>query len=185
MEQYMKRGRMWRSLLRRICFAAFGVAAFTNPFDRRNIYHIVFGVIAGMLFGYFFRKFLRGFLGLFNGEIKKENGKDSIAYAVDCGMLFLVPFAAMALLAVFYLKWSATAVFIAAGVMAVGTASALEMGKLRGVQEIKNTLVTAFVSYLFSFLWTLSAHWLARAPLYVEGGVSLLRSVLGKGGGPL
>lgn len=185
MDQYMKRGRMWRSQLRRICFAAFGAAAFTNPLDRWNIYHIAFGVIVGLLFGYFFRKILQGFLGLFNGEIKKENGKDSIVYAVDCGMLFLVPFAAMALLAVFYLKWSATAVFVAAGIMAVGTASALEMAKLGGVQEIKNTLVAAFVSYLFSFIWTLSAQWLARVPLYVEGGVSLLRSVLGKGGGPL
>jgi len=187
MEQYIKikQGRMWRNLLRWICFISFGVTAFSNPLDRWNLSNIGFGMAAGLFFGYLFRRFLRGFLGLFNSQLKKEKGKESVFYAVDCGMLFLCPFAAMALLSVFYLKWSMTAVFISAGVMAVGTASALEMGKLKGVQEIKNTIAAAFVSYLFSFVWTLSAQWLARAPLYIEGGVNLLRSVLAKGGGLL
>jgi len=185
MEEYFNKGKAWRNLLRRICFAAFGITAFSNPLDRWNLSNIGFGIVAGLLFGYLFRKFLRGFLNLFNLRLKKEKGKESIVYAVDSGMLFLCPFAAMALLSAFYLKWSMSAVFISAGLMAVGTASDLEVGKIKGAQEIKNTIAAAFVSYLFSFAWTLSAQWLARAPSYIEGGVSLLRSVLGKGGGSL
>jgi hypothetical protein len=185
MEEYINKGRAWRSLLRWICFGAFGITAFSNPLDRWDPAYIGFGAAAGLLFGYIFRKFLRGFLSLFNGSLKKEMGREAIAYAVDSGMLFLCPFAAMSLLSVYCLKWSVTVVFVSAGVMAVGTASALEIGKLKGVQEIKNTIATAFVSYLLSFVWTLSAQWLARTPLYIEGGVNLLRSVLGKGGGSL
>ena len=180
----MNRGRAFRKLLRWVCFAAFGITAFSNPLDRWNPAYIGFDMTAGLLFGYLFRKFLRGFLSMFNGSLKKEMGREAIAYAVDSGMLFLCPFAAMSLLSVYCLRWSVTAVFVSAGVMAVGTASALEIAKLRGSQELKNTVVTAFVSYLFSFIWTSSAQWLARAPLYVEGSVNLPRSVLGKGGGP-
>jgi len=182
----MTKGRVRRSLLRWILFAVLGMAAFSNPLDRWNLANLVFGSVTGLFFGYLFRRFLVGFLGLFNRHLKKEKGKEAIIYAVDCAMMFLTPFAAMILLAVFYLKWSMTAVFISAGVMAVGTAAALEIGKLKGTQEIKNTIAAAIISYLFSFAWTLSVQWLAKIPLYVnEGGINLLKSALTRGGSAL
>lgn len=185
MEQYMVEGKAWRNLLGKLCFIAFGITGLSNPLDRLNLYNIGLGIIIGLFFGFLFKKFLQIFLGLLNGALKKEMGKESLLYAVDTGMLFLIPFAVMVLVSTFYFKWSMTGRFISAGIMAVGTAAALEMGKLKGKQEIKNTIITTGVSFLFTFLWTLSFQFLVRLPGLLEGGINLLRSVLSKGGGAL
>ena len=176
-------GGAWRGLIRNLCFIAFGITAFYNPVDPLNPYSIGFGVVVGMLLGWLFKKFLRGFLGAVNSKLKQEKGKKVIYYAVDNGMLFLIPFAAMVLMATFVLEWSMTSGFISAGIMAVGTTAAIEIGKIIGKRDIKNTVIASGISFLFSLTWTLSAHILVKAPGLVEGGISLLRSILSQGGG--
>ena len=178
----LNQGKELKSFVRRLCFMAIGICALANPMDFLNLYNIGFGIFCGLLFGGLFRLFLKGFLGMLNGQFKKEKGKDSIRYAVDSGMLFLVPFTLMLAIAVFYLGWSMTAPFISAGVMAVGTASAIEMGKMQRKQGIKNTIATSGVSFVFSFLWTMSFSYLNKAPALIEGGISLIRSLMGGGG---
>lgn len=178
----INKGKAWRGIIRKICFAAFGVSAFSNPLDRFNVFNIIFGILIGLLFGWLFKKFLRGFLGLFNARFKKEHGKEVIRYAVDSGMLFLIPFAVMVLMAVFCLHWSMTGGFISAGIMAVGTAAAITMGKLKGRHEFRNTLATSGVSLLFSFIWTFSYPYMLKAPPLIEGGVTIIRSIVLGGG---
>lgn len=185
MEQDMNKEKGWRNLVRRLCFTAMGISAFANPLDTFNPYNIVFGAVAGLLFGWLFRKFLQGFLSVFNGKFKKEKGKQAIRHAVDSGMLFLAPFAVMMLLAVYYLNWSETRGFVASGIMAVGTAAGIEIGKSKGNQEIRNTIVTSGVSFLFSFIWTLSYAYLTKAPALAEGGIGLIRGILSGGGAGL
>lgn len=160
----------------------FGICAMSNPMDTLNLYNIIIGAIIGLIFGGLFRAFLKGFLGMFNGALKKQGGKEAIRYASDNGMLFLAPFALMLLLATFFLGWSLTIPFISAGIMAAGTASSIELGRLLGKQGIKNTIATSGVSFVFSFIWTLSFPYLYKAPSFVEGGVTLVRSLLGGGG---
>lgn len=174
-----------KNIARYLCFMAIGISAFSNPIEPMSIYNISFGAAAGLLFGWLFRIFLRAFLSLFNGKLKKEKGKKIIREAVDSGMLFLVPFALMMLIAVFYLQWSETRGFVSAGIMAVGTASAIEMGKLKGKQEIKNTIASSGVSLVFSFLWTLSYVYMVKAPALIEGGAGLIGGILSGGGGGL
>ncbi len=174
-----------KSFVRHLCFAAMGISAFANPLDLFNLYSIIFGAAAGLLFGWLFRVFLRAFLSLLNGKLKKEKGKMAIRNAVDSGMLFLAPFAVMMLLAVFFMNWSETRGFVAAGIMAVGTAAAIEMGRTAGKQEIRNTIATSGVSFLFSFLWTLSYAYLAMAPSLIEGGAGLIGGILSGGGAGL
>ena len=183
MEDNMYSSSAWRGLLRNLCFIAFGVTAFYNPLDPLNPYSIGFGIVVGMLLGWLFKKFLRGFLGASNSKLKREKGKKVIYYAVENGMLFLIPFAVMVLIATFILKWSMTTGFISAGIMAVGTAAAIEIGKIVNKREIKNTLITSGISFLFSLTWTLSVRILVKAPGMLEGGISLLRSILTQGGG--
>jgi hypothetical protein len=161
---------------------AFGIGAMANPLDVLNLYNIGVGAFIGLMFGWLFRMFLKGFLGMFNGSFQKEKGKEAIRYAVDNGMLFLSPFALMLLLATFYLNWSMTVPFISAGIMAVGTASAIEMGRLQGKQAVKNTIAASVVSFAASFVWTLSFPTLYKAPSLIEGGVSLVLSLIGGGG---
>ncbi len=182
MEVDFGKGRAFKALIRRLCFIAFGVSAMSNPMNFLSPYNIGFGALIGLLFGGLFRISLKGFLSALNGPLREEKGKEAIRYAVDNGMLFLSPFAAMLLLATFYLKWSMTAPFISAGVMATGMAAAIEMGRLLGKQAIKNTLVTSLLSFVYSFIWTMSFPILYRAPSLIEGGISLLRSLIGGGG---
>lgn len=174
-----------KNLVRNICFIAIGISAFTNPLEPINLFHTVFGAVAGLLFGWLFRKFLRAFLGVFNDKLKKEKGKAVIRDAVDSGMLFLIPFAVMMLIAVYYLNWSETRGFVSAGIMAVGTAAAIEMGRVKGKQEIRNTLATSGISFAFSFLWTLSYAYMAKAPAFIEGGAGLIGGFLSGGGAGL
>ncbi len=182
MELDFRKGRALKALIRRLCFMAFGIGAMANPLDVLNLYNIGVGAFIGLMFGWLFRMFLKGFLGMFNGSFQKEKGKEAIRYAVDNGMLFLSPFALMLLLATFYLNWSMTVPFISAGIMAVGTASAIEMGRLQGKQAVKNTIAASVVSFAASFVWTLSFPTLYKAPSLIEGGVSLVLSLIGGGG---
>jgi hypothetical protein len=174
-----------KNLVRNLCFIAIGISAFTNPLEPINLYYTAFGAVAGLLFGWLFRKFLRAFLGLFNDKLKKEKGKAVIRGAVDSGMLFLTPFAVMMLIAVYYLNWSETRGFVSAGIMAVGTAAAIEMGRVKGKQEIRNTIAASGISLAFSFLWTLSYVYMAKAPALIEGGAGLIGGVLSGGGAGL
>ena len=180
-----KNGKGAGVLLRTLCFMMIGICAFSDPVDLFNPYRIGFGIITGSLFGFLFRIFLRAFLNLLNGKLKRELGKAAIKSAVDRGMLFLIPFVVMLIIAAFLLEWSMTAAFISAGIMAVGTAAAIEMGKLKGKQEIRNTIATSGVSYLFTFLWTLSFPFLVKIPPLMEGGIGLLKQFLSGGGGVL
>jgi len=171
-----------KSLIHSLCFMAFGVSAFSNPLEPMNLINILFGILVGLIFGWIFKKLLTGFLGLFNGKTKKESGKRAIRTAVDNGMLFAVPFAVMLVLATFVLNWSMTVAFISAGIMAVGTATAIEIGKLKGKQEIKNTVVTSGMSFLFSFIWTMSYQFLAKTPPYIESGIAIVKTMISGGG---
>lgn len=183
MEFDFRKGKGVRKLSRMFCFALLGVSALYNPQDPLNLPAITMGIAVGLLFGSIFRSFLKTFIGLFNKSLKKDMGKYAIAYAVDCGMMYLFPFAIMAAVATFFLNWSMTAVFVSAGIMAVGTASALEIAKLKGMPEMKNTIASGLVSYVFSFAWTLIIPIIYKAPAYVGGAITLLRSFLGNGGG--
>lgn len=177
-----QKGKGIKTFVRILCFMAFGVGAMANPMDVLNLYGIGFGIVCGLLIGWLFRLFLKGFLSLFNHEFKKQAGHQAIRYAVDEGMLFLAPFAVMLLIAVFHLNWTMTVPFISAGIMAAGTAASMEIGKMQGKQAIKNTVATTIVSFAFSFLWIVSVPFLKRAPSLIEGGVQLIRSLLGGGG---
>lgn len=182
MEGNFTKGRAVRGMVKTICFAAFGACIFANPLDFYNPYRIGFGVLVCLLFGWLLQKFLQAFLSLFNGKVKKEKGKEAIAYAVETGMLYLVPFATMACLATYVLQWSLIGAFISTGIISVGTAASIEMGRITGKPAIKNTLITSGVSYAFSLLLTFSIPILIKAPGLVEGLVKLVPTLF-KGGG--
>lgn len=168
--------------IRFICFASFGVCTFYSYLEPTNLYRLGFGLLFGIFFGWLFKFFLNGFLGLFNHRIKKEHGKLVIKNATKASMVLMIPFAFMLLIATFYLHWSQTAAFVSAGIMAVGTASAIEVGKLIGKSSIKNTMITSAVSLLFSFTWILSTAFLIKVPSIIEGGAEIIKSLLSKGG---
>lgn len=176
-----KKGKTLRGLVRKLSFIALGIGAFANPMEPFNLFYIGVGAVVGLVFGGLFRLFLKAVLSMFNGSVKKEHGKAALKYAIDNGMLFLTPFAIMLLIAVFALKWSMSVPFITAGIMAVGTASAIEMNKLQEKPAMRNTIGAAFMSFVFSAVWTLSFGFLYKVPSFLEGGLELVRSMMGGG----
>lgn len=174
----IKKGWGMKRLIYRLSFIIFGICAFHNPLKPFSVYTIAFGAVFGLIIGFFFRLFLKMFLNLFNRGLRKEMGKIPVKYAVDTGMLFLMPFAVMLLIATYILHWSQTMGFITTGIMAVGTAASIEMGRIKGESQIRNTIATMAVCFLFSSLWTLSQGYLTMIPAYIEGGVQLVKSLL-------
>lgn len=173
---------MKKNLIRRLCFIAIGISAFVDPLDIFNPYRMIFGAITGLIFAFLYRKVLRIFIGLFNNKLKKEQGKKSIRDVVDLGMIFIVPFTIMLLFSVYYLNWSETRGFIAAGIMAVATGITIELGKLKGSQDIKNTILISAIGFLFSFIWSISYVYLAKASSIIEGGALFIQEMISKGG---
>lgn len=159
-----------------------GASSFANPLDKLNPYALITGGLIGLVFGWLFRRFMRSFLGAFNRAAHQNQARILIRYATDIGMLFLAPFAVMLATSVFLLNWSMAVGFVSAGLMAVGTAATIELGKLKGKQELKNTVVTMLVSFLFSLIWTMGFSYVTRVPAWVEGSVILVRSLIAGGG---
>lgn len=172
-------------IFRLLAGVAFGATLLTSGTTRFNLYYIGFGVLVFFVFLFFYKHFLRAFLGMFNPSVRKEVGKKVIPAAVDNSMLFLIPFAVMSLIATYLLKWTIANAFISTGIMAVGTAASMEVGKLRDKPAIKNTVVASGISFLFSLGLTMSIRLLARIPGLIEGVVGLIPTFLGKGGGGL
>lgn len=163
----------------KLCFIVFGISAYANPADKYNISNIVFGALMGLFFGYLFRTFIKMVLKALNSDVISEYGKNAISSSVEKGMVFIVPFCAMALLAVFAMNWSATAAFVSAGIMTAGASASIEIGKIRGKQQIKNTIASSVISWIFSTMWIFSIGFLSRVPMYAEGIVNLLKVLLG------
>ncbi|SHK16385.1 hypothetical protein SAMN02745975_03784 [Geosporobacter subterraneus DSM 17957] len=162
-----------------------GASAFANPVDKHNPYNLVIGMIIGLFFGWLFKRFMYGFLGMVNRAKDKYQAKRLVRYATDVAMLFLVPFALMLTTAVFYMNWTGISGLISAGLMAVGTAASIELGKLKGKQEIRNTLTTSMVAFLFSMIWIVGFQYVSRVPAWVEGAVIFIGSLMSGGGLPL
>lgn len=177
--EMIKKGNFMRSLLRKICFATFGITAFVNFEDKYNIVNILYGIVVGLIFGFLCKAFLSGILGMLNGDLKQNHGRKVISYTVERGMAFMIPFAVMAALATFYMGWSMTSGFVSAAIMTAGVSAASEIGKLKGKAEFKNTIFTSVISWAFSTLWLFSAGYLGKFPAYIEGGVKILKSLSG------
>jgi len=175
----LTKGIFLRSLLRKLCFIVMGITFFMDLTDRFNPVNIAFGAVIGLLFAFLFRLFLSGILGVFNPGLKREYGKKIISCAVDKSMTFIIPFATMAFLSKYILGWSLISAFVSAGLMAAGASASMELGRLRGRQEIKNTILTSGISWAFSMLWLFLSELLISVPAYIEGGVRLLSALAG------
>lgn len=167
------------NLIRHLGFMFLGVLAFFKPNDPFNLYILGFGCLLGLFYSFLFKGFLHRSLRLINHKLKKEVGKEPIEKAVALGGLFILPFAFLAGLSTLWFGWSLNTSFVTTGITAIGTAAGLEFSKLTGKPKLKNTVITAGMSWVFSTLWTLGFPFLVHAPGFLEGSVTLVRSLFG------
>jgi O-antigen/teichoic acid export membrane protein len=173
---------MAKRWLARVCFMLIGISSFANPLDYLNLYNIITGLILGLLFGTLFKWFLKRFLNTFNWKFKKSGGKEGLNFAVENGLIYLIPYAVIMTIATFFAGWNMPLGFVSAGIMTVGITAAMELGKVKGKQEIKNTIATSFVCFLFSSLWTMGLQYMVKLPIFLGGLISLLKSFTNGGG---
>lgn len=175
----LKRGNGTRGFLRHLCFATFGIAALADVTNLLNPVNIIFGAILGIVFGIICRGFFSGILGSLNKDLKKEHGKKVVSYSVGRGMAYLIPFAAIAILSTFVLGWNVPGGFLSAGLMTGGIASSLELDKFLGKASTKNSIMASVVCGTFAAVWTIGIRFAAMVPQYIEGGITLLGSLMG------
>lgn len=179
MNEEMKKGQSLRTLLRNISFAGFGSAALIYAEKPFGPVFLIYGILVGIYFGILY-KFVLGFLlGVSNRDLKQEHGKKIVKYCISKGLLFLVPFAVIALLAAYVMDWTITTGFVSAGLMTAGASITLELEKVKGKGAVKNSLLPLGVSFVFSSIWAIGIGYMAALSLYVDGLVSLLISLAG------
>ena len=164
--------------LRRICFILLGIVGFADATDPFEIGRLTAGIIVGILFGFVASVFFKMVLWLMNPKLNKTTGKKAIKEVVDRGMMFLLPFTVMSILAVFVLGWQANSVFVGPALMCVGVVVSSELEKAWGKAKFKNTITTVALSGGFASLWILAVNKAKFLPSYIAGGYDLIRSLI-------
>lgn len=159
-----------------LCFVVFGITGIIDPVDRFNLLRLALGGCVGACFGMVYKFLLSLVLGVANRKLRREHGPWAVRRAVLYGMAFLVPFALMALAAAYALHWTALAAFVSTGLMTASVAAAVELGRVKGRQDLKDVALASVVASLLGTIWVFSLVPLNRLPLYLEGAVQLLKA---------
>jgi len=107
-----------------------------------------------MVMGLVWLGVLTGIVHVMNPEITRTYGGGAALVPVATGMLMVVPFTVLALIAELSLGWSAAQAFAAAGLMTGAGAVGMEIGRL-GPRKLLNSLVPAGGGMLFVVVWML------------------------------
>ena len=83
-----------------------------------------------------------------------KTDRDGISRAAGTGLLLLLPFAALALVAELLLGWNASQAFASTALVAACGAAGAEVGR-RGGAGLRNVLVPAVSAFLLSTAWVL------------------------------
>lgn len=164
--------------LRRLCFILLGITSFADSTDPLNVGRLIAGVLVGIVFGFVATTFYRTILWTMNPKLNKVSDKKVIKEVVNKGMLFLLPFTVMAMIAVFVLGWRVQGVFVSAALMSVGVVASNELETYVGKSKIRNTLAATIVSGGFASLWLMTLNRVKFLPSYISGGYDLIRSLL-------
>lgn len=151
-----------------LSFMIFGMTAFWKPGGGPRPVYLVFGLLVGLLFTLLTSGVFKLFASLLNGDTRKAYGKKYIALMVWKGMLFLVPFSIMALLAVAFFHWHSAGLFLSAGIMSASTAIVMEISRCQPKPRIKNSILLPMMASLLSMGWLFSLGFLSAIPQWAE-----------------
>lgn len=133
-----------------ICFFIFGVLiAFTK--ESFSMATLVLSVVLSLAIGFLMISLLILAFNRGNSDLTGVSGQFA-REAVGDGMLFMIPFTALALIAQVILGWDAVMPFASAGVMTAATSTGSEIMK-KGAQGIKNVMIPSGLAFLVSTSW--------------------------------
>ncbi|MDD2585025.1 MAG: hypothetical protein PHT79_01685 [Syntrophomonadaceae bacterium] len=139
--------KLWPAYL---CFIIFGILM---PFSRPEfkfttlIYSLIVAIVVGLLA-------VNLLIIAFNsGNVALRQADGGFAReAVGTGMLFMIPFTVLAILALAILGWNAMMPFASAAITTAAATSGTEAMK-RGAQGLKNVMIPTLVAMVLSTVW--------------------------------
>lgn len=136
-----------------LCFIVFGLMIpFTKPDFQTMTF--VYSVLLSLAVGLLAVKLLIMLFNMANPNLRLEAAGQFAGEAVGSGMLFMVPFTVLAVLAQFALGWNAVMPFASAAIMTSAATAGTEVMK-KGAQGIKNVMIPSVVAFLLSTGWML------------------------------
>jgi hypothetical protein len=136
-----------------LCFMIFGMVANIQQGQEFNILNLLYGAVVGLVFGFISTIILTIFLNWINPALRKSQESGFGRRAVSQGLIFLVPFTVMALIATYFLHWKSTALFLSAAISAVAVATGGEISKLYEKPKIWNNIIPSIIATGCSMLW--------------------------------
>ncbi len=133
-----------------LCFIVFGMLI---PFTKPDLQALTFiySILLSLAVGLLTVKLLIILFNVANPKLLAAAGQFA-GEAVGAGMLFMIPFTVLAVLAQFLLGWDAVMPFASAAIMtSVATAGTEAMKK--GAQGIKNVLIPSVLAFVLSTGW--------------------------------
>lgn len=133
-----------------LCFMVFGLLI---PFTKTGFQGMtfVYSVLISLAVGLLTVKLLMMLFNLVNPELLAAAGQFA-GEAVSAGMLFMIPFTVLAVMAQFLLGWNAVMPFASAAIMTATATAGAEVMK-KGAQGIKNVLIPAALAFVLSTGW--------------------------------
>ncbi len=135
-----------------LCFITFGILI---PFTKAelSIITLLVSILVALVVGFMAVNMLIIAFNSGNAALTAVNGQFA-REAVASGMLFMIPFTVLAILAQVVLGWDAVMPFASAAVMTAATSAGSEVMKM-GAQGIKNVMIPSGLAFLLSTGWML------------------------------
>ena len=143
-----KKTALWPAYL---CFIVLGLLI---PFIRPNfkILTLLLSFLLALIIGLLAVQLLILFFNSGNKALRLETGGQFAREAVGSGMLFMIPFTVLAVLAQLILNWNAVMPFASAAIMTAAATAGTEAMK-KGAQGMKNVLLPSGLAFLLSTGW--------------------------------
>lgn len=134
-----------------LCFLVFGTLI---PFSKPQVQVTTFllSVLLSLVIGLVAVKVLIIVLKNGNKALVTESGEQFAREAVGSGMLFMIPFTVLAVLAQLALGWNAVMPFASAAIMTAAATAGTEVMK-KGARGIKNVMLPSAIAFLVSTGW--------------------------------
>lgn len=164
-----------------LCFALFGMVGSFQQGQEFNILNLLYGMLVGLVFGWASMLILTIFLSWINPSLKKTQKKGFARRAVSSGMVFMVPFAAMAFIAAFFLHWKSVGLFVSAAISTVAVATGAEISKLYEKPKLWNNIVPSVLASACSMVWLFMIVRVESFPATIIGLYSLVTKFINLG----
>lgn len=165
----------WKRLLGIICFIVFGVISTMQRGNEKDLVNILFGVLIGLVFGWISMWLMAMFIRWFNPGLKKKYKRSFARKAVSCAMVYMVPFSAMALIAVYFLHWKSAGLFVSAAISAVAVSVGAELAKLYDKPKMINNIIPSIIAAGCSMLWMFFITQITALPSLLTNFISMMK----------